>query len=53
MKKLLFSILFYFLVTVGHYSISHANIVDELTKLNNLYKEGAISKEEFQKAKTI
>ena len=53
MKKLLFSILFYFLVTVGHYSISHANIVDELTKLNSLYKEGAISKEEFQKAKTI
>ena len=28
-----------------------ANIVDELTKLNNLYKEGAITKEEFEKAK--
>ena len=30
-----------------------ANIVDELTKLNNLYKEGAITKEEFNKAKEI
>ena len=30
-----------------------ANIVDELTKLNNLYKEGAITKEEFSKAKDI
>ena len=30
-----------------------ANIVDELTKLNNLYKEGAITKEEFSKAKEI
>ena len=53
MKKLLFSVLFYFILATGHYSISQANIVDELTKLNNLYKEGAISKEEFQKAKTI
>ena len=35
-------------------SISTAsNIVDELTKLNNLYKEGAITKEEFNKAKEI
>ena len=30
-----------------------ASIVDELTKLNNLYKEGAITKEEFSKAKEI
>jgi hypothetical protein len=30
-----------------------ANIVDELTKLNNLYKEGAITKEEFGKAKDM
>ena len=30
-----------------------ANIVDELTKLNNLYKEGAITEEEFGKAKDI
>ena len=30
-----------------------ANIVAELTKLNNLYKDGAITKEEFNKAKEI
>ena len=32
---------------------SNSNIVEELTKLNNLYKEGAINKEEFSKAKSI
>ena len=32
---------------------THANIVEELTSLNNLYKEGAITKEEFTKAKSI
>ena len=30
-----------------------ASIADELTKLNNLYKEGAITKEEFSKAKDM
>ena len=30
-----------------------ASIVEELTKLNNLYKDGAITKEEFSKAKSI
>ena len=30
-----------------------ATIADDLTKLNNLYKEGAITKEEFSKAKEI
>ena len=30
-----------------------ATIADELTKLNSLYKEGAITKEEFSKAKEI
>tara|TARA_B100001121_G_scaffold241149_1_gene215277 strand:- start:81 stop:353 length:273 start_codon:yes stop_codon:yes gene_type:complete len=30
-----------------------ASITDELTKLNNLFKEGAITKEEFSKAKSI
>ena len=30
-----------------------ATIADDLTKLNNLYKEGAITKEEFSKAKSI
>ena len=34
-------------------NIVFANIVDEITKLNNLYKEGAITKEEFNKAKEI
>ena len=32
---------------------AHANIVEELTSLNNLYKEGAITQEEFTKAKSI
>ena len=31
-------------------NFSYSNIVDELTTLNNLYKEGAITKEEFSKA---
>ena len=30
-----------------------ASITDELTQLNNLYKEGAITEEEFSKAKSI
>ena len=30
-----------------------ATIADDLTKLNNLYKEGAITKEEFSKAKSV
>ena len=30
-----------------------ASITEELTKLNNLYKEGAITKEEFSKGKSI
>ena len=49
MKKviqLVFFIIFFF-------TFANANIVDELTSLNNLYKEGAISKEEFSKAKSI
>ena len=32
---------------------AHASIVEELTSLNNLYKEGAITKEEFTQAKSI
>jgi hypothetical protein len=34
-------------------AFAHANIVEELTSLNNLYKEGAITQEEFTKAKSI
>ena len=44
-------------IFVGIFSVlpikSYSNIVEELTKLNNLYKEGAITKEEFKKAKSI
>ena len=32
-------------------TISSSSITDQLNKLNNLYKEGAITKEEFEKAK--
>ena len=43
-----------FLILFSVFFISaNANIVDELTKLNNLFKEGAINQEEFIKAKEI
>jgi len=45
-SKILFLIIFI-------YGFAHANIVEELTSLNNLYKEGAITKEEFNQAKSI
>ena len=45
-SKILFLIIFI-------YGFAHANIVEELTSLNNLYKEGAITKEEFTQAKSI
>ena len=32
---------------------AYASIIEELTSLNNLYKDGAITKEEFSKAKSI
>ena len=32
-------------------NVGATTIADELTNLNNLYKEGAITKEEFEKAK--
>ena len=35
------------------FDFANANIVEELTSLNNLYKEGAITKEEFTSAKSI
>ena len=34
-------------------SLGKADIVDKLTDLNNLYKEGALNEEEFIKAKEI
>ncbi len=49
LKKLIIAIFFLLLYNLT----SFANIVDELTSLNNLYKEGAISKNEFEKAKSI
>ena len=50
MKKLITYIIFYFLLISN---IVYSNIVDELTELNNLYKEGVITKEEFSKAKKL
>ena len=52
MKKLLgILVLGFFLNIIPN--TSNSNIVEELTKLNNLYKEGAINKEEFSKAKSL
>ncbi|MDC0438969.1 SHOCT domain-containing protein [Candidatus Pelagibacter sp.] len=50
MNKLLF---FTILTLFFLFSSTYANIVDELTKLNNLYKDGALNQEEFNKAKKI
>jgi len=50
MKKLLV-ILVLGLLWFGN--VNASTIADELTKLNTLYKEGAITKEEFSKAKQI
>ena len=49
MKKI-FKIVF-LIIFIGGFA--HANIVEELTSLNNLYKEGGLTKEEFTKAKSI
>ena len=50
MNKLLILIILSFLI----FKFSFAdNITEQLTQLNNLFKEGAISKEEFSKAKSI
>jgi len=54
MKK--FSVLFFKTIIIYIFCLSlnsYSNIVEELTKLNNLYKEGAINAEEFSKAKSI
>jgi len=50
MKKLLGIVVLGLLLTNYSYS---ASITDELSKLNDLYKEGAITEEEFSKAKYI
>ena len=49
MKK----IIIFLLIIFSFFQPSFSSIVEELTELNNLYKEGAISKDEFSKAKSI
>ena len=56
MKKLLVTLWLVLLINCTSHIFSTAiaaNIAEDLTKLNNLYKEGAITKEEFSKAKSI
>ena len=50
-KVIKFFFIFFLYFPISNFSYS--NIVDELTTLNNLYKEGAITKEEFSKAKSL
>ena len=49
MKNIIKVISFIILIS----GFEHADIVEKLTSLNNLYKEGAINKEEYTKAKSI
>jgi hypothetical protein len=51
MKKI--SYIFITVCLLNLISLAQANIVDELTRLNNLYKEGALNQDEFDKAKKI
>ena len=51
MKKI--SYIFITVCLLNLITLAQANIVDELTKLNNLYKEGALNQDEFDKAKKI
>ena len=51
--KTLFTLFLGILFFISTFTANSANIVDDLTKLNNLYKEGAITKEEFSKAKDL
>ena len=50
MKKLLGIVVLCLLSSIKVYS---ASITEELTKLNDLYKSGALTEEEFSKAKSI
>ena len=50
MKKLLGIVVIGLLLS---WNANAASITEELTQLNNLYKDGAITKEEFSKAKSI
>ena len=51
MKKI--SYIFITVCLLSLITLAQANIVDELTRLNNLYKEGALNQDEFDKAKKI
>ena len=51
--KTLFTLFLGVLFFISTFTANSANIADDLTKLNNLYKEGAITKEEFSKAKDM
>ena len=51
MKKI--SYIFITICLLNLITLTQANIVDELTKLNNLYKGGALTQDEFDKAKQI
>jgi len=48
-KKIIIS----FILTLFIINVVHANIVDQLTELNNLYKSGALNEDEFSKAKNL
>ena len=50
MKKLLAILVLGLLISNN---VEAASIAEELTQLNNLFKEKAITKEEFSKAKSI
>ena len=50
MKKLLWIVVLSLLFSINVYS---ASITEELSKLNDLYKSGALTEEEFSKAKSI
>ena len=49
MKKIIIS----FILTLFIINGVLANIVDQLTELNNLYKSGALNEDEFSKAKNL
>ena len=56
MKKMLATLWLVIIISFTSHIFSKAvaaSIADDLTKLNNLYKDGAITKEEFSKAKSI
>ena len=50
MKKILWIVVLGLLFSIKAYS---ASITEELSKLNDLYKSGALTEEEFSKAKSI